>query len=151
MIGFGRRWGAGWLPSALAVLVALTGSIGLAVAIDEPYRPAGRTAAASACDLNQHVEGSALVGRFDDDDRHAGVEDELEIVSVVHRRRTGSAPKCKRPAGGRNDVVVSLRSSRRPALSGMRDRDRRRSLRASSGTCGSAPSAHGTQQPAALR
>ncbi|HLU57261.1 MAG TPA: GDSL-type esterase/lipase family protein [Pseudonocardia sp.] len=49
MIGFGRRWGAGWLPSALAVLVALTGSIGLAVAIDEPYRPAGRTAAASAC------------------------------------------------------------------------------------------------------
>lgn len=39
MIGFGRRWGGGWLPSALAVLVALTGSIGLAVATDETYLP----------------------------------------------------------------------------------------------------------------
>jgi hypothetical protein len=37
--GFGRRWGGGFLPSALAVLVALTGSIGLAVATDESYLP----------------------------------------------------------------------------------------------------------------
>ena len=47
MIGFGSRWGAGWLSSALAVLVALTGSIGLAVATNESYLPA--TAAAGSC------------------------------------------------------------------------------------------------------
>ncbi|TWF76811.1 lysophospholipase L1-like esterase [Pseudonocardia hierapolitana] len=47
MIGFGRRWGGGWLPSALAVLVALTGSIGLAVATDESYLPV--SAKAGAC------------------------------------------------------------------------------------------------------
>ncbi len=47
MIGFGRRWGSGWLPSALAVLVALTGAIGLAVATNESYLPA--TTPESAC------------------------------------------------------------------------------------------------------
>jgi lysophospholipase L1-like esterase len=47
VIGFGRRWGAGWLPSALAVLVALTGAIGLAVATNESYLPA--TTPAGAC------------------------------------------------------------------------------------------------------
>ncbi len=46
MIGFGRRWGAGWLPSALAVLVALTGAIGLAVATNESYLPAAGKAVA---------------------------------------------------------------------------------------------------------
>lgn len=46
MIGYGRRWGAGWLPSALAVLVALTGSIGLAVATNESYLPANTPAGA---------------------------------------------------------------------------------------------------------
>ncbi|GAA5126113.1 GDSL-type esterase/lipase family protein [Pseudonocardia adelaidensis] len=40
MIGYGRTWGAGWVPSALAVLVALTCSIGIAVATSEPNRPA---------------------------------------------------------------------------------------------------------------
>jgi lysophospholipase L1-like esterase len=47
VIGYGRRWGAGWLPSALAVLVALTGSIGLAVAMNESYLPA--TTPADTC------------------------------------------------------------------------------------------------------
>jgi lysophospholipase L1-like esterase len=47
VIGYGPRWGAGWLPSALAVLVALTGAIGLAVATNESYLPA--TAQAGAC------------------------------------------------------------------------------------------------------
>jgi lysophospholipase L1-like esterase len=47
VIGFGRRWGAGWLPSALAVLVALTGAIGIAVATNESYLPA--TTPESAC------------------------------------------------------------------------------------------------------
>jgi lysophospholipase L1-like esterase len=47
VIGFGRRWGAGWVPSALAVLVALTGAIGLAVATNESYLPA--TTPAGAC------------------------------------------------------------------------------------------------------
>jgi lysophospholipase L1-like esterase len=47
VIGYGRRWGAGWLPSALAVLVALTGSIGLAVATNESYLPV--TTPAGAC------------------------------------------------------------------------------------------------------
>lgn len=46
MIGYGRRWGAGWVPSALAVLVALTGSIGLAVATNESYLPANTPAGA---------------------------------------------------------------------------------------------------------
>ena len=30
--GYGRAWGAGWVPSVLAVLVALSSAIGLAVA-----------------------------------------------------------------------------------------------------------------------
>lgn len=47
MSGYGRRWGAGWVPSALAVLVALTCSIGIAVATSEPHRPA--TAPPDAC------------------------------------------------------------------------------------------------------
>jgi lysophospholipase L1-like esterase len=47
LIGYGHRWGAGWLPSALAVLVALTGAIGLAVATNESYLPA--TTSAGAC------------------------------------------------------------------------------------------------------
>jgi lysophospholipase L1-like esterase len=47
VIGFGRRWGAGWLPSALAVLVALTGAIGLAVATNERYLPS--TTPGGAC------------------------------------------------------------------------------------------------------
>ena len=46
MIGFGSRWGARWLPSALAVLVALTGAVGLAVATNERYLPASTTAGA---------------------------------------------------------------------------------------------------------
>jgi lysophospholipase L1-like esterase len=47
VIGYGRRWGAGWLPSALAVLVALTGAIGLAIATNESYLSA--TAEGDAC------------------------------------------------------------------------------------------------------
>jgi lysophospholipase L1-like esterase len=39
VIGYGRSWGAGWVPSALAVLVALTCSVGIAVATGEPHRP----------------------------------------------------------------------------------------------------------------
>jgi lysophospholipase L1-like esterase len=47
VIGYGRTWGAGWLPSALAVLVALTGAISLAVATNGSYLPA--TAQAGSC------------------------------------------------------------------------------------------------------
>ncbi len=44
MSGYGRALGAGWVPSVLAVLVALSSAIGLAVATSESYRPAGTPA-----------------------------------------------------------------------------------------------------------
>ncbi len=49
MIGYGRRRGGGWVSSALAVLVALTCSVGIAVATSGSYRPATAAAQADAC------------------------------------------------------------------------------------------------------
>ncbi len=44
--GLGRMGAAGWLPSGLAVLVALACAVGLAVATGDPARPAGTEPAA---------------------------------------------------------------------------------------------------------
>jgi lysophospholipase L1-like esterase len=49
VIGYGRRWGTGWVPSGLAVLVALASAVGLAVATGGSHPATGAPAAAETC------------------------------------------------------------------------------------------------------
>ena len=49
VIGYGRRWGTGWVPSGLAVLMALASAVGLAVATGGSHPATSTPAAAEIC------------------------------------------------------------------------------------------------------
>jgi len=84
VIGYGRRWGASWLPSALAVLVALTGAIGIAVATNESYLPV--TTPAGACRPSWSTGWQAAAQPGPAQPGLAGAT----VRMVVHPQATGS-------------------------------------------------------------